>query len=355
MGRRWGVVPLLALAWGCDLLEPSWSCPAFHLEDWGLERGAVELAVSDWGLVVLTPDSTLFVRSPDGPWSDIGPPDRSVAGVGTLPGRILAVVVDGSWRESGRAGILGSEDGGVTWRPHGTLQDVPLRTCCISLTVSRHGPQSLLLHQRLPRIGHYSDDGGATWDAVRLLPEGPGTVRSAMATRSGFVAAGLRGYRGLQSALFEDPGGEEVFRYSVDGGSTVHDAEVRVRDVRDPFLRLWEDTSDSDLLWGYDGRSNLLRSLDGGRTWTPGFRVRADFHVTSFDFFRGEAVLAGHRVGGMPIIGGPPPPVELQRHPGFGGVCRSQTLPDHRGAHAMVRDPDGNLILGTGDGVFRVR
>lgn len=351
----------LFLLAACDLVGLRGGCPDFELEDQGLDRIVLDLVASDEGLVALTSDSTLFLRSPDGSWSPIGPPDRSVARVEAAPGRLLVLTLEGSYRDQGRASILASEDGGATWEPRGSLQDVPLLTCCPVLSASRHDTESVLFHQYRPSEAHYSRDGGESWERVRLVSETLGSIRSAAATRGGLVASGIRGHQGPGgSAIFPVPEPEEVFQYSVDGAVSLERAEVRTRQVPEPFRTIREDPTDPAVLWAHDGRGGLFQSGDSGRSWSAAFQVNREVHVTAFDIAGGIGTVAGYTLERSsfptPMIGGPPPPLALQRQPAgpIGARC-TQVLPEHSGARALVRDRHGDLYLGMAQGVFRVR
>lgn len=338
-GMRW-ILPALAVAGGCDLTDPRAHCPDFELESVGLEQGALDLVPSDWGLVALGADSTLHLRTEDR-WSEIGPPGATVAAVVAAPDLLLAAVVEGHW---GVTHLLGSEDGGLTWAPHGPLQEVERRTCCVSLTASRHAPQSLLLHEHLPGVGHYSSDGGSSWQEVRLVPEGYRWVRSARATRDGFVASGYR----------SDAGSERTFQYSMDGGATVRDAEIQLDERMPPFRAIWEDRRDPEVLWATNGSATLHHSRDGGRSWTPGLQADPELYVMDLAVRGDDVILAGHEVrpGMLP---GLPPPLALQRHPSGEASCPAQVFRELQGAAALAVDGQGDLLLGTSQGVFRAR
>jgi hypothetical protein len=357
---RGGAAWLLALVLlpGCDLVGLPGGCPDFELEAQGLQEPIQALVISDGAVIALTGDSTLFLRSPDGSWRSIGPPDRKVSRVAAGPGLVLALVLDGAWSHGAPARILASDDGGVSWEPRGTLQEIPLESPRPGLSLSRHAPGNVLFHQQRPGENHYSRDGGHTWERIRLISETLGSVRSAVATRDGLAAAGYRGHRGPGgSAIFPVPDLEEVVQYSVDGAVSLARAEIRGRHTPAPFLEIREDASDPAALWARDGRGGLFQSADAGRSWSLAFRIERDVRVSAFDISQGVATVAGDALSRdftMPTVGGPPPPLVLQRRFPVLAVC-SQTFPDLSGGSALIRDGEGNLILGTAQGVFRVR
>ena len=210
-----------------------------------------------------------------------------------------------------RAGVLGSSDGGATWRHLSTGQSELVEVS--SLLVPPHRPQTVIAGTF--RRAFRSDDGGATWrgvfegmvldSQVFSLTSVPGSPAEVWASTCGWVyrssdlgehwARFKGGLAERRTPSFQAlPGGRLLagtvggVYVSDDGGTSWH------RHTRTDLTILaitYHPQRPEVVLAGTEG-SGVWRSTDGGESFTPAHRGISSPRVTALAARTGEVVAA---------------------------------------------------------------
>jgi photosystem II stability/assembly factor-like uncharacterized protein len=213
-----------------------------------------------------------YVRTESGPWrhGTQGITQSAIQGVAPVG----AHLVGGAHYE----GVVVSEDGGATW------DAVPTEDAMMSLVASPARPERLLA-ANWNRI-YKSEDGGRTWsvgwgefgDSTTASYLQPGTIAFHPTDPDTWYV--LRGNTG-EVTITHDNGGS--FTDAATGLGSVSCAIPIAPDPEAP------DT----ILVGDACGAGIVRSENGGTTWTPSTAGLLDGHVLSIAFGPGATVLAG--------------------------------------------------------------
>ncbi len=198
------------------------------------------------------------------------------------PGRFHA---SGHPAQGGNLGVIGSEDGGLTWQLLGTGANGPVDFH--QMEVSRADPRTLYgIHHgtSLQR----SDDGGVTWRVIGPAPEGVIDIATSAASVDGLFAATrtglLRSQDGGVTWQPVHPTAGPVSLIDVDVDGTVHAFVLGQGLIRTDEVGLdWQVLSNgfgddyilhfarvpgvSDRLFAVTGKGALQVSDDAGITW----------------------------------------------------------------------------------------
>jgi len=328
--------------------------------------GSLTLAPGDQDIAFLTVYQTLYRSQAGRPWKRIGQvPVNSFAYVNTLlalPGAALLAGQDGE-NTLATPGILRSRDGGKTWQP-------------LSLT-----GETVYELSYLPAVGRvvalarsgafYSSDLGTTWKRT-----GSGVAAARVTSLAVAGAGGQVLVAGLEVC-------SRGIARSADGGQTWQLQETRAPGVSYGASVRWDVLSiasaPSRPLRVYAvTNNNLLRSDNGGITWSQNGGVRGDHravvavHPTNPDsvFVAGQSGLSRSLDGGRTwrvvlseypfndvttVVFDPDQPQRMLAASSYGGLTRSldggatwQPVPgtDFLGMDAIAIHPrDSNLML----------
>jgi Bacterial Ig-like domain len=239
-----------------------------------------------------TPENTIAAEGPSPPTGDIVAPAAGIAagqwvglGPGNIGGRVRAILIDPSntnsiWLGSVSGGIWHSTDGGASW---GAVNDFMGNLSVSSLVMAPNNPNVIYAGtgegfyngDAVRGAGVFkSTDGGVTWSQLAATTPSSDVNsdaynwfyvnRLAMAGDGSAILAATRGY-------YSNSGG--IYR-STDGGATWSLVYSGVMawdihyDPNDPGKAVASATTYNSSLGQW--QSFLLKSVDGGRTWSIG-------------------------------------------------------------------------------------
>ncbi|GIW51493.1 MAG: hypothetical protein KatS3mg081_0848 [Gemmatimonadales bacterium] len=355
----WSLLASLAVGCGSYVPEPI-DCDAVLggacWSDLGLKGQPVgALAETPWGLFAGTDHNGIF-RFDEGArhWIPLGLDHASISSIVFVPGEPdrLFVGVRPYADEQTDAAVFKSEDRGETWTPSdgGLALRSGRRFWAYSLAVLATQPPTLLMGGPGGTVLR-SDSGGSVWSFVLGSADwwGPGVTSIVVSPRrAGRVWAGGTAAVFLPYVLRSDDFGETWQQFFIS------------RNVENAVFALSVDPWNPDVLWaGLWG--GVARSDDGGRTWAfslllpdPEFPLPSSL-VAGLSVARGVLYAASVEHVKHPDgrIG-----TRLGLYAARDGGMRWDTLPvppGVQGAHSMITDSQGRLLIGTaGSGVWRV-
>jgi photosystem II stability/assembly factor-like uncharacterized protein len=238
----------------------------------------------DSSRVLLATHYGVFEALADGSAARVSSTRDDFMGFTTVPGRSDLLVASGHPETGGNLGFIASGDGGVTWRrvSEGAMGPVDFH----ALTVSPADPQVLY---GLYRGIQSSRDGGQTWtlegpgpDQVFDLAASPVDEDTLFAATGGGLQRSTDGGKswslvGPASPVTMVETGVDGTLYAFFAGAGLYSANAEATQwlaVNEElpgreFLHMASDPDDPDHLVAVTHASEVLESLDRGRTWAP--------------------------------------------------------------------------------------
>jgi len=196
-----------------------------------------------------------LIRVTAGRWARVGRQTFDMMGFNVHPSQANVLLTSGHPGQADRRpnplGVEISRDGGQSWQRLALTGAADFH----AMTISRADPQKLYAWNVSGRIGLYrSRDGGRSWEY--LGERGPGRVfyLTVHPSKGNVVFAGTD--RGLL--------------VSEDGGMTWR-AHLSADVLNVPITAVEFHPTNSEIAYAYAARSGLglIRSMDGGKRWTP--------------------------------------------------------------------------------------
>lgn len=311
-----------------------------------------------WVTAILLTDEALYVGTgsegvfrhgfdTDG-WRGLGLSHAAISSIvrtGTSPERILvgikprALGATSTGEPESIAAVFATENEGCLWRAAdgglGARHDN--RYWAYTLATDPADPRTVYMSSE--GAAFRSNDAGRRWSLIlgEVEPPAGATFRSVAVSPHDPARAWIGG----DNAFFQ-----AIVWSTVDGGETWTPAAT-TPNVDNVIFAVAADPSVADRVWA-GTRSGVLRSDDGGETWSYAlFDDRALF-VQSIAFASGEIIAASHRLGGTDPA--------LFRSPDDGETWEEIPVPESLpGLRVVIPDADGNLIIGTtGAGVWHL-
>lgn len=230
----------------------------------------------------------------------------SLASTGYTGALMLGVAVDPSYAgtvySTARSGAFRSFDAGTTWQGLSTLP-AHLPTA-YGIAVNPDHPQVLLVGDELLGRLYRSTNGGQSWTQVYQLPgivpgqddkaHGMKVIAFAPSNSNVVYAGSCRGSVALQAGNMASLG---VYR-SVDGGVTwgaANDTNSATQCIND----LAVDPGNPDTAYAASAAAGLLKTVNGGATWSPLPGLSNDVRAVAVDPTQSNVVYVGTQAGGI--------------------------------------------------------
>ncbi len=222
----------------------------------------------------------------------------------TNPDVVVLAAQGNPWGPNTERGIYKTTDGGKTWRQTLFVNE---DSGIADLTVSAHNPNHMMAtswdFRRKPWVVKSggegskvwrSTDGGETWSEVtKGLPKLKGKMGISISPADPKVV-----YMAIEAK--DKPG---VYR-SDDGGLSF----THVSDEPNTYVRAWyymhitADPNDADEVWVMNGV--LIKSIDGGKTWTPYQAPHVDHHAIWINPDNSDIMINGNDGGANVTLNG---------------------------------------------------
>lgn len=312
------------------------------------------VAETPWGLFAGTDDAGLFrFDEPAGNWVSLGLDHAQISSIVFVPGPPdkLLVGVRPYADEQTDAAVFASEDRGATWAASdgGLAMRNDRRFWAYSLGAAPTQPPKIFMGSSASVSR--SDDGGRTWSFVFGDEDlfGPGITAIAIPPATGGrVWAGGTAPVFLAFVVRLEQWGERWEQFFIS------------RNRENAIFALALDPNKADRMWA-GVWVGVVRSDDAGETWTYSLRLpEPDFPVPSSRVAAlavdGDALYGASVEHFAEASGGIATRLGLYVTRDGGGRWDTLRVPDGvRGAHSMIVDSEGRLLIGTArSGLWRV-
>ncbi len=227
----------------------------------------------------------LYAAGPDGRVEQVSAREDDLMGFSAHPTEPDILYASGHPPEGGNLGVIGSDDGGATWQQLSGGANGPVDFH--QMTVSAADPSVMYgIYGDLQR----STDGGESWDVVGPAPDGTialaassldsdviyaGTERGIVVSRDGgrdwepghLIAAPTTALMvTANGSIYAYMVGQGLLR--VDEGDFPRWSRIAEEVAEEPVLHLAADPSDVSNLFAAAIDGSILKSEDGGESWT---------------------------------------------------------------------------------------
>lgn len=340
---------LLAGLSGCDFLSSSDEVSVGSWAPSGLDGRDVQVLKAGKGQLYAGTKSGLYrrpIRS-DGRWSPAGLQDKRIVDLAWRGDGALLAGVEYTDGETGPVLYKRSPDSGSEWEPYDENYGTPSSQAVRALAAVP-GARDTVYARGLRNVAR-SVDGGQTWTSVwgewgqaayqapllYVSPHDPGVV-----------------FAGGETNIFQP----YLIRSSDHGATWNSSGDVSVGGDNAAYSMIEHPTTPGHFLLGMEGR--ILRSTDGGETWSSVYQPPAYTYVLDFVARQAGGRTAVYAAGSED--GTQAGPLTLHRTTNFGDQwerIRYRSGPDSSAVRSMtlVEEGQDRLYLGTIDGVYVYR